>query len=518
MSAIITEKFRLHNAKQFYESFNETGSDEGNSLNSFYYFFIGKTTSYIDGDNYGITNSVNDNLPPLAQDDVTSENYAWDSMIAAKRISSTDITHVVHRKNWTTGATYDMYRNDLRGPSSLDPTGNLSTNGYDNLWESDFYFMTSAYRVYKVLYNDNGNPHTETTEPSDEDVEPFFSGNYLIKYLYTMTASEIDKFLTTNFIPVPVDRNNPSDSGKINVIDVVNGGSGYTEGIYYTRIQGDGVGAVARIVVSANGVIQPFGPSSSLNSGVIDESITVINSGYTYGYINLNDVYDDTNLSNQVSISAGTPSLEAIVKPIISPNGGHGYDVVSELGAHYVLMNIKLNQFEGDDITVENDFRQLGIVVNPLNYNDSTISTESTRRQTYAIHFDAISTQDFAVDEKITQATTGAVGRVVEWDRTNKILYFVQERHYDYGITSNYNYVAFSGDNIVSGDSGATGTIDTTLEVSISLSGGNTIVFSNGYAYPELEPDSGDIIYLENRRPISRAADQSEDIKITIEF
>ena len=33
-----------------------------------------------------------------------------------------------------------------------------------------------------------------------------------------------------------------------------------------------------------------------------------------------------------------------------------------------------------------------------------------------------------------------------------------------------------------------------------------------------MEPDSGDIIYVENRRPISRASDQTEDIKIVVEF
>jgi len=33
-----------------------------------------------------------------------------------------------------------------------------------------------------------------------------------------------------------------------------------------------------------------------------------------------------------------------------------------------------------------------------------------------------------------------------------------------------------------------------------------------------LEQDSGKIIYVENRRPISRASDQTEDIKIVVEF
>jgi hypothetical protein len=53
----------------------------------------------------------------------------------------------------------------------------------------------------------------------------------------------------------------------------------------------------------------------------------------------------------------------------------------------------------------------------------------------------------------------------------------------------------------------------------VTLAGGNTISFnSTGYANPELQADSGSIIYAENRRPISRASDQTEDIKIVVEF
>ena len=54
MSAIVTEKFRMHNAKQFKESFNETGASGSEQLDSNYYLFIGKNNSYIDGDNLSL--------------------------------------------------------------------------------------------------------------------------------------------------------------------------------------------------------------------------------------------------------------------------------------------------------------------------------------------------------------------------------------------------------------------------------------------------------------------------------
>jgi hypothetical protein len=100
------------------------------------------------------------------------------------------------------------------------------------------------------------------------------------------------------------------------------------------------------------------------------------------------------------------------------------------------------------------------------------------------------------------------------------ILYYQQERYGDYGTNSTTGaFVAFSGANAVTGaNSAASGTPDADADSAVTLSGGNTITFTNGYANPELQPDSGDIIYNENRSPISRATDQTEDIKIIVEF
>jgi hypothetical protein len=42
--------------------------------------------------------------------------------------------------------------------------------------------------------------------------------------------------------------------------------------------------------------------------------------------------------------------------------------------------------------------------------------------------------------------------------------------------------------------------------------------FTSGYAKSEVKKDSGKVIYIDNRRAISRAGDQIEDIKIVVEF
>ena len=207
------------------------------------------------------------------------------------------------------------------------------------------------------------------------------------------------------------------------------------------------------------------------------------------------------------------------VDVIISPKNGHGNDAVVELGGHYVMTATTITEAEGDDFTVANDFREVGLVVNPTTFGTSTVASATTVRQTYAVKF-ATASGTFDVDEKISQASTGAIGKVVEYDSSNKILYYQQERFGDYGTNSTTGaFVAFSGANLITGaTSGATGTPQTTSSETVTLANNNTAVFTSGYANPELQPDNGDIVYIENRKPIQRASDQTEDIKLIIEF
>ena len=70
---------------------------------------------------------------------------------------------------------------------------------------------------------------------------------------------------------------------------------------------------------------------------------------------------------------------------------------------------------------------------------------------------------------------------------------------------------------ITGSSSGATLTPSSTTET-ITLANANTLTLTTGYQNPELQPDSGNIVYLENRKPIQRDSDQTEDIKLIIEF
>ena len=73
-----------------------------------------------------------------------------------------------------------------------------------NLYDSSFYFMTSDYRVYKVLDNNDGE-HTLVFESTSTSTSSFELGGYILKYMYQVTSSDSAKFLTSDFIPVSND-------------------------------------------------------------------------------------------------------------------------------------------------------------------------------------------------------------------------------------------------------------------------------------------------------------------------
>ena len=485
MAAIITNKFRINNAEQFVESFSETAATT-------YYLFIGRAHSWAtDADVQG--NSINegtDASPPTPNDDVTSEFYNYDDMIGAKLISSSDVSHVIPRRNWTTGTTYDMYEHNIS-------SSNAANSGATNLFDSTYFVMNSSNAVYKVIENDGATASTvEPTSTSNSIFET--SDGYRWKYMYSLTSAETLNFMSTDFIHVSTDSTVSAAAvdGALDTILVVAGGSSFNTSsgstISAIPIRGDGSGGVASVTISSGAITAA--------------TVTTAGSGYTFAYIRDADIIAATN--------AGGAGSGSNLNVIIPPKGGHGSNAVKELGGFFVMLNKSLVGVEGtSDIGVGNDFRRIGLVRDPTNFGTSTVASATTRRQLYAIKFGSVS-GTFTADEEINQASTGAVGKVVEFDSTNLILYYYQTRFPDVGTDSNGNLTAFSGANAITGQSSSASATPNTSDSDTT----NGVSFSSGYANPELAYDSGDIIYVEERSPITRASDQTENVKLIIEF
>ena len=433
MAAIITNKFRINNAEQFVESFSESAATT-------YYLFIGRSHSWAtDTDGQGRSiNEGTDASPPTPNDDITSEFYNYDDMLGAKLLTSSDVSHVIPRRNWTTGTTYDMYEHNIS-------SSNAANSGATNLFDSNFFVMNSSFAVYKVIENDGATASTvEPTSTSNSIFET--SDGYRWKYMYSLTSSETLNFMSTDFIHVSTDSTVSAAAvdGALDTILVVAGGSSFTTSsgstISAIPIRGDGTGGIASVTISSG--------------AVATATVTTAGSGYTFAYIRDADIITATN--------AGGAGSGANLNVIIPPKGGHGSNAVKELGGFFVMLNKSLVGVEGtSDIGVGNDFRRIGLLRDPTNFGTSTVASATTRRQIYAVKFASVS-GTFTADEEINQASTGAVGKVVEFDSTNLILYYYQTRFPDCGIDSNANLTAFSGANAITGQSSsASATPDT---------------------------------------------------------
>ena len=587
MAAIITSKFRFHNAEQFKESFSEAAATN-------YYLFIGRPSEFASG-----TTGGTDSAPPTPVDNRRSEAYDWDDMLAAKKIDSTGVTHAIPRRDLdVSGATtYDMYRPNYSSANTANSTAT-------NLFDSTFYFMTDAYRVYKVLEN-NGNTAWSGAAPTFTGKNPQVVNSYTLKYMLTLSTTNVQNFLTPDFIPVSItpEANTAAEDGRLDIVKITTAGvalrnaatwdAGSDRTIANIPIRGDGTGAVCTVTIGSGGATNGTITAVAVTAGV------GFGNGANYTHANLiaRDIIEQHNIQYPLAADTLSFGTDPVFEAIIGPDGGHASNPAKELGGFFCLMDVKLQQTEAFDFSVVNDFRQLGIVRNPYSYATSSNFTGSTARQTYAIKL-ASNSGTFVADEKISQAitaqtigtvsiagsvitintsaahqlTTGQMvdvtggtfgdsanntghtgthhitvtdadtftytvvasrtptgtvptgvsyttfapqGVVVEYDATNNILFYIQNSYDNQGTDSAYKQnIPFSGNSTITGaPSNATGVPDTSNSGTY-----NNTVFVSGYANPEMQPDSGDVIYIENRKPISRASDQTEDVKLVVEF
>ena len=522
MSAIITDQLRILNAKNFVS----TATSSANS----YYAFVGLPNA----NNYSATWDAD---PPAPKDSFDQENDYWDTMIALKKISSSDVRRMVNKHTWTSGITYDMYRGDISRTNTAKPSGATS------LYSAKYYVVNEDYKVYICLQNGT-NPENTTGRPSLDqptftDLEPKAAGTsgdgYIWKYLYTIKPSEISKFDSTNFMPVPNEwetstdnaavRDNASSSGQLKIITITNRGVGLgTANRTYTGvpISGDGSGAEATIVINNDSKVDTIAVSKG-------------GSGYTYGTVDL------------VAGSVPTGTTSPIFNVIIPPEGGHGADIYRELGAHNVLVYSRIeNDTENPDFVTGNQIARIGIVENPQAYDSTSNLSLSKASSLHALKLtgSGTSTATFNLDGQITQTVglgSTAVGRVVSYDQTTAVLKYWQDKSlvgfntngtlktdpkYGYSLHSFTANPTTGGNVNIESNEGTLG-IDTSFGSAGSPATSEVInnrtyylgqSFIQGISNPEVKKYSGDIIYVDNRPAITRSTNQREDIKVILQF
>lgn len=569
MTAKLTPNLRLRNAQDFLENLvnhpitpPQTSADGSHKVDRNHYIFIGRTKEW--PTNLLANPPVSETSPPTPQNTLAEELETRELMIGLKKVRDIDATLVVRRFNWDqSGQTiYAPYNaNDsllFEHPTQAEIQAANVDGGYK---AGSHYVITEDYHIFKCLSNGNG--AKSTVKPTLPLNPPFIvSGvdGYVWKYMATLSNFQTQYFLTNQWLPVKklssddgsnqwdvqsnavdgaIDSYLISNAGN-NYINVysgaldaatsssatipegasrsliddayknchiwITGGTGFPSGPFLitgyvasTRtitISGSwSVGAgttfeiLPRAIVSGNGTGATAKVLVDTATNKVKQVLPVnVGSNYTYATI---------------EITGGTTGTVASVIPQIAPKRGHGADIEKELNACFVMLTARLPYDDGsNDFPLSNDYRQIGIIRDVKQFNGN-LANSSTLRASKGIKLINLSIGAGGAlqpDEIIvgTNGVTTAKGKIIAIIEgpgpTDATIHYYQD--------SSTGYDSFEdGMSVVGSTTNSTGNIP-----------------SSGIINSEVQISSGDILYIDNRRAVLRAPNQTEILRAVIKF
>lgn len=261
---------------------------------------------------------------------------------------------------------------------------------------------------------------------------------------------------------VQEDVENAAIPGTIDRLEIIDSGVDYVDGDASVSIVGDGSGAEAILEIDPD------------DGTILAITITNQGTGYTFADVTI----------------TGVDGSDAIVIAVISPRAGHGANAQKELFATTVGLSVNLIN-DNADLFLNNDFRQIGVIKNPLVYDTSTNFQEPTGTCSFIVTTSSPASYD--MDNIITTDSGGKFIVVQKVDANN-----------DGSLESIYLLPIIP---IITSSSILT-------NVTQSLSG----LTINSVIEPEVSGKTGEILYLDNREFIVRQLDQVEKIRAILNF
>jgi hypothetical protein len=470
---------------------------------------------------------------------------------------------------------YNVYKclfNNSGAVSTVRPTGYstlpfTTSDGY--VWKYLYTislgeaekFLTASHIPVKTITNPDASPE-QTRQAAVQNA----AVNGAIEIIETESAgSGYSQVIGGNVLVGGSTTLQISGSGVSAVEGFYNGSSVYIS-------QGPGLGQLRRIdkyvgptrTLTVNAAFTTPPTTDSIVN--ISPSVTIIGDGSgAQAYSKLNETtgsVDDVTIINvgsgytkaDVKITANSVhGSGATANAILSPMGGHGKDPVRELGADKLCLNVKFNANEGISangngyIPSNTSFRTISILKDPIlkvNSNNEHQQVESvantsnspnnlrlTTRATISYISELPVEQRLVAKDIITNernrlsAELGTLEFVTELgleqrkglsmanalQGANAEIVYIRDDEtqsdtsfftmYLNNVNSYGPHIPFTKDDVVleKGNDTALGTIE----------------FIKG---PEANTCSGEVIYTESVQPVSRTPDQTEDIKIILDF
>lgn len=512
----ISNKLSLFLAEQFTESFYEP---EPTSIG---YVFIGKHNSYTPTDS-----------PEQIEESSKTELQLWRNMIAAKKITGTDINLVIRVKGYVAGKVYKQYDDEQNYTSS-----------------DDFYIFRNIGNpraVYKCLSNNYGALSTTIPTGTGSGTNGIITtpDGYIWKYMFSVPTTS--KFFSAFYAPVPINNKGANQSvysitpnstvdGAIYSIKIKSAGSGYantvrtpvaaasatntltlnstSDVIQGMFVSGNNIvsGTFVDAILAGNQIRLSQNTSAAIPSSLNDLTfstrvvITGDGTGATIGNLTRNpttNAFTSLTLSNYGrnysyanTIIYGRGS-GAILTPIVGPKFGHGAYPARELAANSVMISTtfgKGDASEGGKIsTSSSTFRQVGFLRDPHKYGSTeqlnSFTSNNIVSQAYSVS--VVPGTTYTLNSMVYQGTNATTnfdfrGRV--YDQTATVVRLTQ-------VEGNFQL----GQALKQSD-------DSVSRIALNIQ------------YPELEPLTGDILYAENDTVVTRSPSQAENIRFIINF
>lgn len=579
MTAKLTPNLRLRNAKDFLENLvnhpitpPQTAEYGSHKVDRSHYIFIGRTKPWpINLTPPFGSEVVSETSPPTPTNTVEEEMETRDHMIALKKIREVDSTLAVKRFNWdasgnTVYAPYDSTDENLFNHPTQKEIDDANSDG--NYKAGSHYVVTEDYHVFKCLSNNNGGK--STIKPTLPVGSPTWTvspvDGYVWKYLCTLTQFQVQYFLTNQWLPVKTLKTADPTShqwqvqqaavdGAIDSFIIENGGSEYeyvlnggantlvtptsntatlpiasspsavdnayvgchiwitggtgfpsepstiTNYVAATRqITIDGTwtaGAdttfqiLPRIVITGNGT----GATAKAEVDALTKKVTKISSvDRGVGY---------TNAKVQIFGGKTATGSSAVITAQIAPKGGHGSDIEKELNACYAMLTARLEYDDGTkDFPLSNDYRQIGLIRDVAAPNGA-LANDLTLRASKGISLIGVTGGPggaFQPDEEIVGSNGITTAKA-------KIIAIIN------GSTVGEATIHFYQDSETGQDPFESG-----MTITGSLTGATGTISTGGILPSEIDKLSGDILYIDNRRAILRAPNQTEILRAVIKF
>lgn len=505
--------------------------------------------------------------------------YDWSSGVVYSMYRDTD-SDLHERQYYALTDQYNVYKclyNNKGAESTVKPTGFstlpfTTSDGYTwkymytiSLGEAD-KFLTSVHMPVKTIVTPDTSPEQTRQQAvqnaavngSIEIVETVNFGSG-----YHQVANAVVEVGGKTTLKI----SGAGDGGASPIQGFYNGSSVYIS-------SGTGVGQLRRIVQWSGAtktltVNTDFTTTPNTDSRVIiSPTVTIIGDGHNaQAYTRVNSATGSIANVSVISVGSQYTRAKAIISSngihgsgatanaVVSPVGGHGSNPVRELAADKILLNVQFNGSEGVSATgagyipSNTEFRTLSILKDPVlkvDANNAHIPFETianTSNSPSTLRFTTRATlsytsmdgnnpvNPFVGDDIITNernrlaaelgtlefvTTLGSVQRrsdsmVNAVQGANAQIVYIREDEtqsdasfhtaYLNSVQSYSNHVPFTKDDIL-----LKSTSDTPVATIEAIKG------------PEANTFSGEILYTENIRAVSRTPEQIEDIKIILDF